>query len=76
MLRELEQRQRAFDVHLVGSDGRELGARREQRRQVEDQVHLELGEHPLEQAAIGDGAGEFAPDETRKRGIERARCRS
>ncbi len=50
-LRELEQVERALDVDLVRGDRRELGARREQRRQVEDGVDLELGQDALEQRA-------------------------
>ena len=49
VLRELEQVQRALDVDLVRRDRRELGARREQRREMEDQIDLELGHHALEQ---------------------------
>ena len=48
-LRELEQLQRALDVDLVRQRRRELAARREQRREVEDQIDLELGEQALEQ---------------------------
>ena len=60
LLRELEQRQRALDVHLVRGDRRELGPRREQRREVEDQIDLELGQHALEQVGVGDRTGELA----------------
>ena len=42
VLRELEQPERAFDVDLVRRDRRELRARREQRREVEDQIDLEF----------------------------------
>ena len=70
-LRELEQRQRALDVDLVRGDRRELGARRQQRREVEDQIDLELGEHALEQGAVGDRAGELALDQAVQRRVER-----
>jgi hypothetical protein len=56
-LRELEQRQRAVDVDVVSAEGRELGASREERRQVKDEVDLELSEQTIEQAGVGDGAG-------------------
>ncbi len=52
-------------------DRRELRARREQRREVKDQVHLELGQDALEQRAVGDRAGELAKDEPVQRRIER-----
>ena len=50
VLRELEQVQRAFDVDLVRRDRRELGARREQRREMEDQIDLELRHQAFERA--------------------------
>ena len=71
VLGELEQAQRAVDVHLVRGHRRELGARREQRSQMQDQVDLELREHPLEEGRIGDRTGEFAGDELAERRIER-----
>ena len=48
-LRELEQVERALDVDLVRGHRRELGARREQRREMKDQFDLELGEDALEE---------------------------
>ena len=51
VLRELEQVERALDVDLVRRHRRELGARRQQRGEVKDQLDLELREHALEQAA-------------------------
>ena len=48
-LRELQQGQRAVDVDVMRGDRRELGARGEQRREVEDQIDFELGQHALEQ---------------------------
>ena len=61
LLRELEQVERAFDVDVVRRDRRELGARREQRREVKHAVDLELGQDAVEQAGVGDRAGELAP---------------
>ena len=71
VLRELEQLQRALDVDLVRGDRRELGARREQRREVKDEIDLELGQHALEQVAVGDRAGELALHQPGQRGLER-----
>ena len=59
LLRELEQIERAFDVHVMCGHRRELGARREQRRQVKDAVHLEFGQDPFEEAGIADRSGEL-----------------
>jgi hypothetical protein len=72
VLRKLQQVQRPLDVDLVRGDRREFGSRRQQRRQVEDAVDLELGEHPLEQADIGNRSGELAGDARRQRRVERA----
>jgi hypothetical protein len=69
-LRELEEPQRALDVDLVGGQRRELGAGGQQRGEVEDEIHLELGEHPLEQCRVCDRAREFAPDERRQAIVE------
>jgi hypothetical protein len=69
-LGELEQRQRAFHVHLVGRHRRELRPRREQGGQVEDQVDLELGQDALEQRRIQDGPGELTRDERLDGGVE------
>jgi hypothetical protein len=52
--------------------GGELGPRRQQRGEVKDALDFELGEHPLEQLSVVDGTGEFAADQRRERGIERA----
>ena len=71
LLRELEERQRALDVDLVRARGRELRARGQQRSQVEDQVHLELGQDALEQTGIEDRPEELALDEGRQRRVER-----
>ena len=54
LLRELEQVERALDVHVVRRDRRELGARRQQRRQVEDAIDLELRQDAIEQAGVGE----------------------
>ena len=51
LLRELEQVERALDVDVMRGDRRELGARREQRGEMEHAVHLELREHAIEQIA-------------------------
>ena len=70
-LRELEEIQRPLDVDVMRGDRRELGACREQRREVKDAVHLELGEDALEEARIGDGSGELARREPREPALER-----
>jgi hypothetical protein len=51
-------------------DRRELRARREQRREVEHPVHLELGDHPVQQAVVGNRSCEFARHVRRERRIE------
>ena len=66
-LRELQEVERAFDVDVMRGDRRELGARREQRREVKHPVDLELGQHAVEQARVGDRSGELAGDERRER---------
>jgi hypothetical protein len=70
-LRELQQRQRAFDVHLMRGDRRELGSRRQKRGKVEDQIDFEFGEDPIEQRGVGNGARELAENTRPERGIER-----
>ena len=47
---------RAADVDVVGGFGRELGARGQERRQVEDPADVVVGQDPLEQAAVEDRA--------------------
>ncbi len=71
VLRELEQVQRAFDVHLMRGGRRELGTRREQRGQVVDGLDLELRQDALEQRLVHDRAGELALHHPAERGIER-----
>ena len=71
LLRELQQIQRAFDVHVVRGDRRELRTRRQQRRQVKHAVDFEFRENPFQQARIGNRTGEFPRDERNQRGIER-----
>jgi len=68
--RELEQIQRARDVHLVRGHRRELAARRKQGGQVIDAVDLVLGLNVLEQVAVQDGARELARYDTCQRPIE------
>jgi hypothetical protein len=70
VLREFEQVKRPLDVDLVRRHGRELGARGEQRRQVEDQVHLELRHQTLEQRQVRDRPGDLAIDLPRDRVVE------
>ena len=70
VLRELQQVQRALDVDLVRRERRELRARGEQRREVEDQLDLELGEHALEQRPIENRPGDLAIDHRRDRRVE------
>ena len=69
-LRELEEVQRALDVHLVRRHRRELGARREERGEVKHELDLKLREYPLEDAAIEDRSGDLAIDLGRDRWIE------
>ncbi len=71
LLRELEQVERAFDVDVMRRNRRELGARGEERGEVEHAVDLELGEDPLEQAGVGDRAGELAPGQRGEAPLER-----
>ena len=59
-LRELEQVERALDVDVMRGHRRELGPRRQQRREMEHAIDLELGEHAIEQVGVGDRAGELA----------------
>ena len=61
-LRELEQVERAFDVDGMRRDRRELGAGRKQRREMKDELDLELGEDALEHAAIENRARDLAVD--------------
>ena len=70
-LRELEQGQRAIDVHVMRGDRRELRSRREQRREMEDEIDLELREHALEQVGVGNRAGELAMHQPVQVGVER-----
>ncbi len=69
-LRELEQVQRALDVDLVRRHRRELGAGREQRREMEDELDLELREDALEHAAVENRPGDLAIDLQRDGRIE------
>ena len=69
-LRELEQVQRALDVDLVRRHRRELGARREERRQVKHELDLKLGQYSFEDAAIEDRSGDLAIDLWRDGWIE------
>jgi hypothetical protein len=70
VLGELEQVQSALDVHLMGGERRELGAGGEERGEVEDQFHLVLGEHALEQRTIENRPGDFAIDERRDGAVQ------
>ena len=70
-LRELEEVERPFDVHVVRGDRRELGARREQRGQVKHAVHLELRQDAVEQVRVGDRSGELPPHVRRDLRVER-----
>jgi hypothetical protein len=70
-LRELEQRQRALDVDVVCRNRRELGARGQQCREMEDEIDLEFRQHSLEQVGIGDRSGELAIDQLVESRIER-----
>ena len=72
MVRELQEVQRAVDVHLVGAHRRELRARRQQRGQMEDQIDFELREDALEKPAVDDRSGEFPAHQPRQRRLERS----
>ena len=69
-LRELEQVQRALDVDLMRRDGGELGAGREERRKVEDELDLKLRQDALEHAAVENRSGDLAVDLQRDGRIE------
>src|SRR5262249_41161038 len=71
-LRELEQVQRPFDVDMMRGDRRELRARRQQGREVEDAVDLELREDAIEHRGVGDRSSELARDGRRERRLEPA----
>ena len=45
VLRELEKIERPVDVDVMGGDRRELGARRQQRRQVDEHRERDRGRH-------------------------------
>ena len=64
------RRQRPFDVDLVRGHRRELGARRQQRREMEDQIDLELRHQALEQRLVDDRAGDLAIHLLRDRRVE------
>jgi len=70
-LGELEQVQCPFDVHLVGQRRAELAPRTEQRGEVVDVIHLELGVDALEQFAVEDRPVELRADPRREVGGER-----
>ena len=70
-LRELEQVQRSFDVDMVGRDRRELRARRQERREMENAIDFELGEDAIEERDVGNRAGELAAHKRRQRRVER-----
>ena len=71
-LGELEQIERPFDVDMMSRHRRELRARGQQRGEMEDAIDFELGEDAIQQAHVGDRAGELARHLRRQRGIERA----
>src|SRR4051812_25813086 len=60
---ELQQIQRALHIHVMRGHRGELGARRQQRCEMEDEVYFKLGEDPLEDAGVQDGRGKFTVDE-------------
>ena len=70
-LRELQQVERALHVDLVRRARRELRTRREQRRQMEDQVDFELSEDALERRLVEDRPHHFALDLLGQRRFER-----
>jgi hypothetical protein len=71
VLRELEQLERALDVHLVRHHRRDLRAGGQQRGEVEHQVHLVLGDDAAEEVGVEDGAVDLAQHQLRQRLVER-----
>ena len=59
-LRELQQVQRALNVHFVRGKRREFRARRQQRREVDHEIDLELGKDAIEQRGFEDRSRELA----------------
>src|SRR6185312_16293816 len=70
VLRELEKVEGAFDVYAVRGHGRELGARRQQRREVNHQFYLIFRQHSFEQTQIQNRSGDLAIDEADDRLVE------
>ncbi len=71
-LGEIEQLEGALDVDLVAGHRGELGAGREQRREVVDRLDLVLGEDPFEQVGLEDRAQILVLDQlprVRARGV-------
>ena len=60
-----------FDVDVVRGDRRELGAGRQQRREMKDEADLEFREQAIEQVGVGDRPGEDPRHERHERGVER-----
>ena len=63
VLRHAQDVQRPLDVHLVRELRIALAARRQQRGEVEDHVHLVVGGDLIEQVAIHDVARVARDDE-------------
>ena len=72
LLRELQEIERPLDVDVVRRHRRELGPCGQQGRQVEHEIDLELGQHPIEHARVANRSGELARDQRCKRRVERA----
>ena len=70
LLRELQEVEGALHVDLVGGHGRELAPGRQERREVEDELHLELGEDALEQVRVEDRAHELLLHEAADRAVQ------
>jgi hypothetical protein len=51
---KLEQVERAFDIHVMSGHRREFGSRRQQRRQVKNEIDLEFRQDPLQQVGVED----------------------
>ena len=69
--RKLEQIQRALDVHVMRRHRRELRPGGQQRREMKNQVDLELRQDALEQVGVENRAGELAMHEARDVRVQR-----
>ena len=70
LLGELEHVEGALDVDVMGRDRCELGARGQERGQVEHAIDLELGQHAIDQVHVGDRPPELPRDQRRERRVQ------